>query len=48
MFGFDQERKAILLIAGDKAGNWKKWYRANIPIADNRFDDHLKKMKGES
>lgn len=48
LFGFDRERKAILLIAGDKAGTWKKWYRDNIPVADNRFDDHLKRMKGAS
>lgn len=26
LFAFDPERRAILLVAGDKAGNWKKWY----------------------
>ena len=25
LFAFDPERKAILLVAGDKAGNWQKW-----------------------
>lgn len=30
MFAFDPERQAILLVAGDKAGNWKKWYTKNI------------------
>lgn len=48
LFAFDPQRKAILLIAGDKAGSWTKWYRENIPIADTRFDDQLKKLKGES
>lgn len=48
LFAFDPERRAILLIAGDKAGNWSKWYRDNIRIADNRFDDHLKVLKGKS
>ncbi|WP_309617178.1 type II toxin-antitoxin system RelE/ParE family toxin, partial [Salinibacterium sp.] len=48
LFAFDPERKAIFLVAGDKAGNWKKWYRDNIPVADNRFDDHLKRLKGQS
>ena len=48
LFVFDPKRKAILLIDGDKAGNWKKWYRDNIPIADNRSDDHLKELKGRS
>ena len=48
LFAFDRKRKAILLIAGDKAGNWKKWYRDNIPVADNRFDEHLQRLKGEN
>lgn len=46
LFAFDPERKAIFLIAGDKAGKWDKWYRVNIPIADDRFDKHLAKLKG--
>lgn len=46
LFAFDPKRRAIMLVAGDKAGNWTKWYRKNIPIADDRFDEHLKKMKG--
>ncbi|MBF6355847.1 type II toxin-antitoxin system RelE/ParE family toxin [Nocardia higoensis] len=46
LFAFDLERKAIFLIAGDKAGQWDKWYRVNIPIADDRFDEHLAKLKG--
>lgn len=46
LFAFDPERKAIFLIAGDKAGRWDKWYRVNIPIADDRFDKHLAKLKG--
>ncbi|MGN5732208.1 type II toxin-antitoxin system RelE/ParE family toxin [Arthrobacter psychrochitiniphilus] len=47
LFAFDPQRQAILLIAGDKAGNWSKWYKKNIPIADDLFDDHLKTLKGE-
>lgn len=48
LFAFDPERHAILLVAGDKAGNWTKWYKTNIPIADDLFDDHLRILKGES
>lgn len=48
LFAFDPKRKAILLVAGDKAGNWTKWYRTNLPIADGLFDDHLKNLKGEN
>ena len=41
LFAFDSERRAILLVAGDKAGNWKKWYAVNFPIADVRLAEHL-------
>lgn len=46
LFAFDPGRQAILLVAGDKAGNWKRWYRENIPVADDLFDDHLRTAKG--
>jgi len=45
LFAFDPERRAILLVAGDKAGDWKKWYTVNIPVADDRFDDHIQRLK---
>lgn len=50
LFAFDPTRTAVVLVAGDKTDNWKKWYRDNIPIADDRFDEHLgsiNKGKGE-
>lgn len=47
LFAFDPERSAIMLIAGDKAGDWKRWYKKNIPLADDRFDDHLARLRGE-
>ncbi|MDO5534482.1 MAG: type II toxin-antitoxin system RelE/ParE family toxin [Propionibacteriaceae bacterium] len=45
LFAFDPRRKAILLVAGDKSRNWSRWYTRNIPVADQRFDDHLKHLK---
>lgn len=45
LFAFDPERRAILLVAGDKSGDWKRWYVRNIPIADDLFDDHLLMLK---
>ena len=48
LFAFDPERKAILLVAGNKAGRWKQWYKDNIPIADDRFDAHLAGLDGRS
>lgn len=47
LFAFDPQREAILLLAGDKAGNWKRWYRQNIPLADELFDAHLLSLKGK-
>ena len=45
LFAFDPKRRGIMLLAGDKHGAWQKWYRKNIPIADDRYDEHLKKLK---
>ena len=47
LFAFDPERRAIVLVAGDKAGNWRKWYVQNVPIAGDRFDDHVARLKGQ-
>jgi hypothetical protein len=40
LFAFDHERKAILLVAGEKTSQWKRWYQENVPIADDLFDRH--------
>lgn len=45
LFAFDPKRRAIFLVAGDKAGNWQRWYIKNIRIADERFDDHLMNLR---
>ncbi|WP_446218479.1 hypothetical protein [Micromonospora sp. IBHARD004] len=47
MFAFDPNRAAILLVAGNKAGNWKGWYETNILVADKLFAEHLRELKGE-
>ena len=44
---FDPERSAIMLIAGDESGNWIRWYKKNIPLADDLFDDHVRRLRGE-
>ncbi len=45
LFAFDPSRRAILLYAGDKAGQWKAWYKLAIPRADDLFDEHLRAME---
>jgi hypothetical protein len=47
LFAFDIERNAVLLVAGDKSQSWKKWYSVNIPIADNRLDEHTAALRRE-
>jgi len=47
LFAFDPRRHAILLLGGDKAGNWQRWYDWAIPLADLRYDTHLKELKDE-
>jgi hypothetical protein len=44
---FDPWRAAILLVAGDKSGQWGKWYRTAIPQAERLYDDYLAERKKE-
>lgn len=44
-YAFDPERKAILLVAGDKSGvSQKRFYKGLIEKADRRFESHLKQI----
>ncbi|WP_329005886.1 hypothetical protein OHA18_21120 [Kribbella sp. NBC_00709] len=35
----------MLLIGGDKVDRWEAWYRENIPIADELYDEWLIDLK---
>ncbi|GAB1821745.1 type II toxin-antitoxin system RelE/ParE family toxin [Herbidospora sp. RD11066] len=37
LFVFDPRREAIVLVAGDKSGEWNRWYRTAIPLAEQRY-----------
>lgn len=41
LFVFDPWRSAILLVAGDKSGNWSNWYRTAIPKAEKLYETYL-------
>ena len=44
-FAFDPERKAVLLVAGDKSGtNERRFYRQLIDKADQRYAEHLERI----
>ncbi|MDE0067330.1 MAG: type II toxin-antitoxin system RelE/ParE family toxin [Acidimicrobiaceae bacterium] len=47
LFAFDPRRHAILLLGGDKTGQWDEWYRRAIPQADDLYDTHLKELHDE-
>lgn len=47
LFVFDPWRSAILLIAGDKAGQWKAWYERAIPLAEELYSVYLKERAEE-
>jgi hypothetical protein len=44
LFAFDLDREAILLVGGDKSDDRSGWYDTNIPIADERFDEHQQRL----
>jgi hypothetical protein len=47
LFVFDPWRSSVLLVAGDKAGQWNAWYREAIPQAEDRYDRYLKERQAE-
>lgn len=47
LFAFDPRRMAILLIGGDKTGEWQEWYDKMIPVADELYDVHLEELREE-
>ena len=42
LFVFDPERRMLLLVAGDKSENWRRWYDQAIPLAESRFAEMTK------
>lgn len=42
LFAFDPKRRAIVLLGGDKTGDWQGWYERNVPAADDLYDEHLR------
>ncbi|MBC3767813.1 type II toxin-antitoxin system RelE/ParE family toxin [Neptunicella marina] len=44
-FAFDPKRKGIILCAGNKAGDEKRFYDIMISIADREFSAHLAKLE---
>ena len=47
LFVFNPWRSAVLLVAGDKSGQWKQWYRKAIPLAEQLYEDYLAEREKE-
>jgi hypothetical protein len=47
LFVFDPWRSAILLVGGDKSGNWSDWYRQAIPRAEELYVEYVKEREAE-
>jgi hypothetical protein len=47
LFVFDPRRTAILLLGGDKTGEWTEWYRWAIPEAEKLYQIYLEELREE-
>lgn len=47
LFTFDPRRNAILLLGGDKTGEWNRWYTTAVPEADALYRAHLDELREE-
>lgn len=47
LFAFDPRRQAILLLGGDKTGDWESWYQEAIPRADALYAEYLRRLRRE-
>ncbi|WP_374991111.1 type II toxin-antitoxin system RelE/ParE family toxin [Streptomyces sp. LHD-70] len=41
LFAFDPARNAVVLVGGDKSGNWSGWYRTAIKEAEAAYQAYL-------
>ena len=42
---FDPRRQGILLVGGDKSGQWSKWYSQAIPEAERLYEGYLAELE---
>jgi len=45
LFIFDPARSVVLLVAGDKSGRWREWYREAVPAAEAAYEGYLKEFR---
>lgn len=47
LFMFDPRRQVILLLGGDKSGEWSEWYDWAVPADDDLYDNYLEELQEE-
>ena len=47
LFAFDPRWTAILLLGGDKTGQWEEWYATAIPEAERLYKQYLNELAEE-
>lgn len=47
LFAFDSNRDAVMLIGGDKAGRWNRWYPLQIKRAEALYAQHERSIGKE-
>jgi hypothetical protein len=47
LFVFDPRREVILLLGGDKTGDWNDWYDRAVPHADELYLLYLRNLRKE-
>ena len=49
LFAFASDRRAVMLIGGDKQGEWQRWYDHNVPRATRHITNYERSIgRGES
>lgn len=46
-FVFDPMRSAVLLVGGDKSGQWSRWYQEAVPEAERLYEIYLVERSSE-
>lgn len=47
LFAFDSNRRAIMLVGGDKTGTWNRWYPQKIKLAERLYLEHERSIGKE-
>ncbi len=47
LFAFDSNRKAIMLVGGDKTGKWNRWYPRHVQLAERLYLEHERNIGKE-